>query len=323
MNRIRQRLPKEEWQAFDDIVMQRVLGASRHIQMIGEMFKSIAKEGVKKQRSVIEVCDDIKAVAQYFIATRGEASQAVSNAILIMINDIDEIRGLSLEEAKSNICEKVDAYQKKSRKDIELVVEYGARLGQKMNRIMVFDYSSTVDAFLRRLGEAKCSMEVIIPESRSINGGYDFVGACKEAGLKIHFIPDAAMMYYLRDCQGVFIGAETFYADGTAFNTTGSDIAGLLCKEFSVPLYVLTPMVKLDSRPIQGFVRDAVINDLKERMSGAGFKDEELDEVDFACPELLPVSKEHIHAYVTEYGVIPVNGMFSVCAEYKKNYMKG
>ena len=38
---IRQILPEKVRQAFDDIVEQRVLGASKHIAMIGEMFEAI------------------------------------------------------------------------------------------------------------------------------------------------------------------------------------------------------------------------------------------------------------------------------------------
>ena len=32
----------------------------------------------------------------------------------------------------------------------------------------------------------------------------------------------------------VFMGAETLYADGTGFNTTGSDIVGLICNYYHI-----------------------------------------------------------------------------------------
>ena len=47
---IRQILPEKVRQAFDDIVEQRVLGASKHIAMIGEMFEAIADRGLPEQR---------------------------------------------------------------------------------------------------------------------------------------------------------------------------------------------------------------------------------------------------------------------------------
>ncbi|MCB6288780.1 hypothetical protein LI276_22125, partial [[Clostridium] scindens] len=86
--------------------------------------------------------------------------------------------------------------------------------------------SSSVEAFLRKINGPK---RIYIPESRVINGGAPFVQPCLEAGHQIHFIPDASMMYYMKSCDGVFMGAESIYPDGTGFNTTGSDIVGLLC----------------------------------------------------------------------------------------------
>ena len=78
---IRQILPEKVRQAFDDIVEQRVLGASKHIAMIGEMFEAIADRGLQEHKKPADIIEEIKKVADYFIATRGEASQAVSNAI--------------------------------------------------------------------------------------------------------------------------------------------------------------------------------------------------------------------------------------------------
>ena len=84
------------------------------------------------------------------------------------------------------------------------------------------------------------------------------------------------------------------YPDGTAFNTTGSDIVGLACRECGVPLYVLTPLMKLDMRPLRGFVRRLVNNNTREKMKTAGFTEQELEQVDFDCPELLPVGADTV-----------------------------
>ncbi|GGP07856.1 S-methyl-5-thioribose-1-phosphate isomerase [Oceanobacillus neutriphilus] len=297
-------------QAFDDIVYQRVLGASKHISMIGDMIESIALIGEKNHSSIHSVVDKIKTLSQYFIETRGAASQAISNAINIMIKNIDEVRNLDVEEASKVIIQKKNNYLIQSEKAINKVVKYGVEAASSMKTIMVFDYSSTVNKWLQNLKNENKNYTIVIPESRIINGGYPFIEACREAGHQIKFIPDAAIMYYLKECDGAFFGAETFYPDGTTFNTTGSDIVGLVCKEFNIPLYVLTPMIKVDIRAIYGYKKQLKINDLTEELA-SNWDSSVKSKIDFNCPELLGVESKYITAIITEEGIIPANQLFN------------
>ncbi|WP_066190913.1 MULTISPECIES: IF-2B domain-containing protein [Gracilibacillus] len=296
-------------QAFDDIVFQRVLGASKHISMIGDMIESIAWNGKKNNLSVQSVIDRILTISQFFIETRGSASQAISNAINIMIKNIEEVRNLDREEATRIIIQKKNDYLMQSQQAIDKVVKYGTKVASSMKTILVFDYSSTVNKWLQNLEKENKTYTVIIPESRIINGGYPFVQTCQDAGHRIKFIPDAAIMYYLKNCDGAFFGAETFYPDGTAFNTTGSDIVGLVCKEFNIPLYVLTPMIKMDIRAMYGYKKELKINDLTEELASDWDKNIK-SKIDFDCPELLGVESKYITAIITEEGIIPANQLF-------------
>lgn len=323
VDEIRSLLPARERALFDDIVYQRVLGASKHIQMIGQMFLAMADQAESRQDRPVRLWQELQAVADFFRRTRGEASRAVSNAINRMLLGMGDIEDGPLGDAVKGIHQSVECYRRQSEADMDQVVRYAAEAAKPMRKIMVFDYSSTVNAFLERLGEEQPGMEVFIPESRTINGGYAFVASAIKAGMKVHFIPDASIMYFLKACDGAFFGAETLYADGTVFNTTGSDVVGLVCKTFNVPLYVLTPMVKLDIRPVYGYNRELVINDLKKRLAGAGFLDEELRQVDFRCPELLPVEPEYIKGIITEFGIIPAQAVYPIALDYDRKLKSG
>lgn len=314
--KVRALLPERERDHFDDIILQRVLGASKHISMIGAMLKAVAAEHRDRGGDTALMLEDLRAVADYFKATRGQASSAVGNAIDFMTRGNHTLRALPADEAARAVEAAVDAYDADARGNVEKLIGYALPLFKGMKRILVFDYSSTVNRFLARLGEAAPGLEVFIPESRIINGGYAFVPTSLAAGLKVHFIPDAAMLYYLRGCDAACFGAETFNPDGTAYNTTGSDIVGLGCRTYGVPLYVLTPLIKLDLRPLRGYVRQLVSNNTRERMRSVGFTAGELEQVDFDCPELLPVGPEYIKAFVTERGILPVAGMYSESLRY-------
>lgn len=317
----RELLPDNSKKSFDDIVFQRVLGASRHINMIAEMIESVALEGKKNGSTVNEVVDNVLSVSQFFIETRGDASQAIANAINIMIRDVDEVRKLDLDEATDTIIQMKNRYLTTAQEATNLVVDYGVEVAKSMNTVMVFDYSSTVDKFLKKANPENGKLLVIIPESRSIDGGHAFIKTCVDAGHKVKFIPDAAIMYFLKKCDGVFMGAETFYPDGTVFNTTGSDIVGLVCREFNVPLYVLTPLIKVDIRSIHGYEKVLVKNDLTNRLA-VNWDHVEQEKVDFICPELLGVESKYITAVITEKGIIPANQLFNTSINYS-NSLKG
>lgn len=323
MDEIRALLPESEQKLFDDIVYQRVLGASKHIQMIGQMFLALADKMEEKQGTAMQLQEELLRIARFFKSTRGEASRAISNAINIMLREMGDLSACSIKEAALNVRRSVDYYAKQSKEDIFKAVGFGVEVAGKMNKILVFDYSSTVDTFICQLGKKRPGMVIYIPESRTINGGYGFVSTALKAGMKVHFIPDSAIMYFLKSCDGAFFGAETLYADGTVFNTTGSDIVGLVCRTFNIPLYVLTPMIKLDIRPVYGYQRELVANDLRGRMALAGVEDEELDRVDFICPELLPVGPEYIKGVITEFGIIPAGAVYPLALNYDKNLNLG
>lgn len=308
-------LASSSMKEFDDIVEQRVLGASTHIKMIGKMIEEIALEE-SRQGCVSSMIERIHLVCDFFIATRGEASQAICNAIYQMIQGIDQLEKESdVTKAAEKIIQTKNAYALASVAAIEKAVGYAVEIGNRMQTILVYDYSSSVEAFLRGLTPGK---SVFIAESRVINGGKPFVKACVERGHSIHFIPDASLMYYMKDCDGAFMGAETIYPDGTGFNTTGSDIVGLLCSYYQKPLYFISPLVKLDIRPVYGKAKTIVINDLQERLQPIA-DPEHCAKIDYHTPELLGVCPQHIKGFITEQGVIPSGQLYDIALQYIKD----
>lgn len=317
---VRQCLPEKAHKDFDDIVNQSILGASKHISMIGQMIEDIANYGLESKEQTVTVIEKIITVCNYFIKTRGEASQAVSNAIYLMTRGIEELKskGQIDSETAGLIIGTKDNYAKDSAEAIEKVVEYAVNLAESYNNIFVYDYSSTVDKFLKSLAVDGKKRTVYISESRIINGGYPFVSTCQETGYDIKFIPDATMMHAIRKCDACFMGAETFYPDGTGFNTTGSDIVGLVCHTFNIPLFFLTPMIKLDIRPTIGKEKSVVYNDVKTKLSEGWNEGIDVAKIDFLTPELIGVPAEYIRGFVTEYGIIPSGQMYGISLEYSK-----
>lgn len=285
-------LPESVKQSFDDIVSGRSLGASNHIKMISHMYAEIAKENDEATAK-----EYIEKVGQFFKKTRGESSYAIVNALekveKLIENSSEENYAVRVESA-------INTYFAQADQDVEKILLYTDRLLKDKNTVMIYDYSSTVEKAV-----AKCShkLKVYIPESRVINGGFPFVEGIVNAGHEVCFIPDASMLTVLDEVDIAFIGAETFYSDGTAFNTVGSDILAELCMYHNVPYYVLTPMLKNDIRAMYGIYKPVLTKDLVDTMA-KNWKNELKEKVNFTSIELVGVDPKWITGYVTEKGII-------------------
>lgn len=313
---LRNELPTQSLVPFESIVTQEVLGASNHIRMIGEMMEDIIEDSVSKNDSAVDMVARIRRLTDYFIQTRGEASQAISNAIYIMRKDFDKYdENISVEDLGARIISQKNEYKNYAQSAIDKTVENAVKMAEKYENIFVYDYSSTVEKFLSNL---KAPVNVFIAESRIINGGQPFIDACLIAGHTVKFLPDSSMLYYLKDCDAAFMGAETFYPDGTGFNTTGSDIVAVLCDYLKIPLYFLTPMIKVDVRSVVGEYKETVMNDVSSILKPMVRGNESIDSLDFKVPELLPVAPKFISGFVTELGIIPSYAMYDVSMDYSR-----
>lgn len=314
----RQVLSKKAQVLFDDITEQRVLGASAHIKMICTMFEDICNHARLRSASAENTIQDISRIADFFKKTRGEASQAISNAIHLITQDLNHHHDLDglIECVNRNIA----SFEQTNQRNLDLINEYALSLVDGMQSILLFDYSSTVGRLMKsagsRSGQKGNSLEIFIPESRVLDGGKPYLHKNLLGDHKIRFIPDIAIYHYLKNCDGVFIGAETYYTDGRVFNTVGSEMIAYLCKQFNVPFYVLTTLIKIDIRAVYGYQKPMIMLDLKERI--AGHFDEELkSRVDFTCPEFVEIPSEYITAFVTEKGILPTSALFHLEREYE------
>ncbi len=316
INAIRNVLPQKNFEDFDNINNQVILGASNHIKMIGNMIESITLDSIEKNQSIDELRNRIKTITNFFIATRGEASQAITNAINLMILGLDNYDSSDdIKIVGNKIIDIKNQYAVKNKEAIDKVVEYATEALKDKNNIFIYDYSSTVEKIVSKLDKGK---NIYIAESRIIDGGKPFLKASLEAGLNVHYFPDASIMYFLGKSDVALMGAETFYPDGTGFNTTGSDIVGLVCAYFDIPLYFATPLIKVDSRPLYGKKKNIVFNNVKNKLSANFSDDIDVSKIDFVSPELLGVSPKYIKAFITEKGVIPSSAMYEVSIEYLK-----
>lgn len=311
---IRAYLSSDAQELFDDIVTQRVLGASAHIKMISQMIRDLCSTARVQNETTGSLNTKIHRLAEFFIKTRGEASQAITNAILIMTSGSDDQMGHDIDTYIEFVLQKIDEFEQDNKSNLELINQYAQCVLSSMNSILLFDYSSTVG---RMIETCTHPVKIFIAESRALDGGKPYVSQALKGHHRVHFIPDAAIYFYLQRCDGVFIGAETYYIDGKVFNTVGAEMVASLCKVFNVPFYVLTTLIKVDMRSMYGFTKPPLVLDLREKFS-LDLDHQINDQIEYSCPEVVEIPPQLITAFITEVGIVPPSAMFQLSTDYFK-----
>lgn len=313
--RIRNYLTKEGAEHFDDIYFKRKLGATANIRSLGGMYKDVAAQGARQGSESAKVIDEIMDITVFFRRLRGDSSVAIATAMDILTGDIEKFRTYPIEDTAAYIEKVNEIYEEEASSWEKVIKNYAYEIIKDKKSMLLYDYSSLVGDVIKEASRENHVMDLYIPESRFLNGGLPFVRDGVQGKHKVHFFPDAAIMYYMKKADLAMMGAETFLPNGDMINTIGSELVGIACRRYEKPLYIPTTLIKVDYRATYGIRRKELFRDLKDKMS-EGWEINLRDKVDFVCPNLDIVPPENITAYITERGVIPPAALFSECRSY-------
>jgi ribose 1,5-bisphosphate isomerase len=280
-----------------------ILGASRQIEIVADLLIAAAEEHDGDGAALAQRLGD---VAAYLSARRGASSQAIPNALALMLDGHQE----RVREEPDTLREWTIANIRRYRDDaagwMAAIVANGALLASGAKRLLAYDYSSTIARILCELGAAEEPPLVILPEARTLEGGRRFVEDLQDTPLRFELFPDAAIGSKLRGCDLVLIGAETITAEGGCYNTTGSLLVALACQHWRVPLYVPSTLVKIDARTLSGYRRpDPELGEDHMNRLTEGWPRSLVERVSVASPDLDYVPPALLSGYVTEAGILP------------------
>ncbi len=288
---------------LDEFENPEILGASRQLAIAADLLVSVAQE---HQGDSDDLVRRLRDVVDYLVVLRGESSQAVPNALGLMLDGLDDRRQLPTEELQAWVVEQVRGYDAKARRWMRTIAAYGATLASGSERILAYDYSSSVAAILRKLGERGQPPTVVVPEARTLDGGRRYVEDLRDSPLRFELIPDAAIGSKTQDCDLALVGAETISAQGGCYNTTGTFLVALACQYWRVPFYAPTTLIKIDTRTLHGYRRPIPnlgpghLGRLVEGPHASGAA-----QISISSPDLDYVPPELIDGFVTEVGVLP------------------
>jgi translation initiation factor 2B subunit (eIF-2B alpha/beta/delta family) len=293
-------LPPEAAAKVAEVESLEVLGASRQLKIIAEAFTELARGYEGSAPGLVETT---RGLADYLASTRGASSQAVANAVYSMVRGLESQTGLPMPDLRGWIVERVQAYEEQSQGWMRELSEHGAELLSATDRVLAYDYSSSVAAIFRAAEDRGWEGTVVVPESRSLNGGHKYVRDLRDTKLALEFVPDSAIGSVVSSCGMAIEGAETLSSEGGCYNTVGTFLTALAAGYHDVPFYVASTLIKMDTRT-RGGERDIPTLGVDGALL-AGWEPELASRVRTFCPDLDYTPPEFIAGFVTEEGVLP------------------
>lgn len=305
-------LPSSARSLVEEYESLRELGASRTVRMINEVLAILATEG--EFASEVDLLRAILQAADYFRRTRGGVTPAVGNTLDRVFEGIDARKGQGLLAMRQFIVGRTEALNQESLQNTARIARYGANLLSSLTHVLAYDYSGTVMAALQQASEDGKVLHLVVPESRTLNGGRPIADQAVRWGHSVSFIADAVIGAFMPRVQVVLEGVETLVADGAFMGTPGTFTVALLAHHFRVPFYALTETLKIAPDTLYG-----ALPEVAGRSLAAVFDYPDSfpkpKAVSVESPGLERIPAEFVTAYITERGLLLPHAVWQEACE--------
>ena len=209
------------------------------------------------------------------------------------------------DEAETRIKEFISLQEQA----MEKIGRYGSHLIQDGDILLTICNSDTVINVFRHAREDGKKFSVYACETRPRNQGILTVKALQEVNVDATLIVDSAAHYVMREkkVSGVYVGADTVYANGDVVNKIGTSQIALTANANGIDFNVATQTIKFSPQSIYGYE-----SKIEERDPG---EVSDMKDVKIFNPAFDVTSKEHVTRLITEEGVIPPEAVYSLLKE--------
>jgi ribose 1,5-bisphosphate isomerase len=266
-----------------------------------------ARESRAKKPS--EFISELLEAADALAATRPTEPMlrnSLRNSIRHVLLQLRKKKAGSVRELKAIVAREEEDYFKNVEASLRSIAEYGAKEIPQGATVITYCHSTTVMAVLRRAHEIGKEIEVIVCETRPKYQGRMTAKELRDAGVPVTLIVDGAMRSVIRDAHLALVGADAISATGDLYNKVGTSVLALVARHAGVPFYSAAELHKFDPLTMWG-----VMEVIEERAPEEVAEGEEFKGIRIRNPAFDVTPAEHIHAYITEMGVVPPQGLLS------------
>jgi ribose 1,5-bisphosphate isomerase len=214
---------------------------------------------------------------------------------------------LNVEEVRKSAIDAAKTFRLKIDEAKTRIGEIGSKRISNGDLILTHCYSTTVLSILRKLKEDGKEVRVIVTESRPAFEGRKMTEEILKIGFPVTFIIDIAVRVFMHDVDNVIVGAEAIAVNGAIVNKIGTSVIAAIAHEARVRTLVAAGTYK--------FYPESVIGQritIEEENPSMIYDGESKENLVVRNPQYDVCPPEYIDAIITEKGVIPPQGAYSL-----------
>lgn len=299
----------EQFVSFPDgvrVILDKVnksgpLGTSAVVSLFVDCLLTLTEDS--SAQSSRELFCEVVDLLDYFHSTRGQYSVAVENSfrpLRARLHDFNQNR--EVQVLQELLSDWVSVVQKDRHRRLSMLNSKGARHLLGSEKVFLYDYSSTVMGVVYELMKHTSTLEVIVSESRTADGGKPIVEEAIKIGCDVSYIPDAAISQVMKGCDVVLVGVETVFPSGAFTNTVGTLGVAICAQYYGVPFMPATETLKASNDMDENLDYGSVQKDLVDLLNNNWELNKERVVTCYPAIELIPATL--VTSYITEHGNI-------------------
>ncbi len=287
----------------DDIKSVEIQGATNVAIATFEGMKLFLENYDKRVESYDEFLEDLNRVG-YSLAFARENEPLAKNGLKFVLRML-VIRNPGLrdvEECKQKVRDLCDEFLDLIQDAKKKIIENSVEIMDGVDEIFTHCHSSTAVSIIKNQAKRIENLKAVCTETRPLYQGRTTATRLNESSIDTTLIVDSAAESFIIDrgthpIDVVFLGADEITMRGDAINKIGSWGIALASYFVSKPVYVVTPILKIEVetayRPVE----------IEYRASKEIWKDAPKG-LKMVNPSFEKINKEFITGYITELGII-------------------
>ncbi|OGC45469.1 hypothetical protein A2400_00275 [candidate division WS6 bacterium RIFOXYB1_FULL_33_14] len=177
------------------------------------------------------------------------ARNGVKYVVHLFLKKKDDLH--SINDMKQQLLDYCDEYLFKISDSKRSIIELGLPYVKHFENVLTHCHSSTAVAILKGIGGLNSSFDVVCTETRPLFQGRTTAKSLLDDGISTTMIADSAAESFIIgrgsvSIDAIFIGCDQITLDGYCINKIGSWGIGMAANLASKPLYVVSPLLKVD-----------------------------------------------------------------------------
>ena len=218
---------------INNIISNRDMGASQlakaAIEVIEKYVTTYNTHSIDDLNSKLShLCDHLTTLRPSMIAISNRVREFQKRSQQIKLQDIEHYKKQLI-----TLCHQIITESQNAKSNI---YNFASHIIKKQKTFMLHSFSST----LQHVFNMKKSKKIFVTESRPLCEGVTLAESLNQIGHHVTLITDMESGTFIPQCDSVWVGADTFFTDGTVINKMGTFILSLLAKYNNIPFYVVT-----------------------------------------------------------------------------------